>query len=98
MMQRSSRFLSLSGLSGIAAGFWALVGSYFAYQQIHNYYVAYNSRGYSGVDFQSLKLNLIFIASAVLVAALLSALYFHLAPGPQAQRFNLEPHLKTIAD
>lgn len=76
MMQRSSRFLSLSGLSGIAAGFWALIGSYFAYHQIHTYYVAYNSRGYSGAGFQSLKANLILIASAVLVAALLSALYF----------------------
>jgi len=26
MMQRSSRFISLSGLSGIAAGIWALIG------------------------------------------------------------------------
>ena len=76
MMQRSSRFLSLSGLSGIAAGFWALVGSYFAYHQIHGYYVAYNSHGYSGTGFQSLKWNLILIAAAVLVVALLSALYF----------------------
>ena len=31
MMERSSRFISLSGLSGIAAGVCALVGAYFAY-------------------------------------------------------------------
>ncbi|MCY7421081.1 MAG: hypothetical protein LH478_04980 [Chitinophagaceae bacterium] len=31
MMERSSRFISLSGLSGIAAGICALVGAYFAY-------------------------------------------------------------------
>lgn len=30
MMERSSRFISLSGLSGIAAGITALVGAYFA--------------------------------------------------------------------
>lgn len=30
MMERSSRFISLSGLSGIAAGLCALVGAYFA--------------------------------------------------------------------
>ena len=31
MMERSSRFISLSGLSGIAAGCCALIGAYFAY-------------------------------------------------------------------
>jgi hypothetical protein len=36
MMQRSSRFISLSGLSGIAAGIWALIGAYFAYDWILN--------------------------------------------------------------
>lgn len=35
MMERSSRFISLSGLSGIAAGICALVGAYFAYGIIH---------------------------------------------------------------
>jgi len=34
MMERSSRFISLSGLSGIAAGSCALVGAYFAYDVI----------------------------------------------------------------
>jgi hypothetical protein len=76
MMKRSSKFLSLSGLSGIAAGIWALIGSFFAYQQIHNYYILYAEAGYTGSAFQSLKSNLIFIAAAVLATALLSALYF----------------------
>ncbi len=31
LMERSSRFISLSGLSGVAAGFWALLGSIAAY-------------------------------------------------------------------
>ncbi|HNJ27384.1 MAG TPA: hypothetical protein PLQ40_00425, partial [Ferruginibacter sp.] len=34
MMERSSRFISLSGLSGIAAGTCALVGAWFANQVI----------------------------------------------------------------
>ena len=75
LMQRSSKFLSLSGLSGIAAGFWALVGSYFAYDWIHEYYVAYNETGYTGLAFQKLKLSLILLAGAVLAAALVSAFY-----------------------
>ena len=35
MMERSSRFISLSGLSGIAAGVCALAGAWFANQKIH---------------------------------------------------------------
>lgn len=35
MMERSSRFISLSGLSGVAAGVCALGGAWFASKQIH---------------------------------------------------------------
>lgn len=34
LMERSSRFLSLSGLSGICAGVFALLGAYFAYDYL----------------------------------------------------------------
>ncbi len=34
MMERSSRFISLSGLSGVMAGIYALIGAYVAYQVI----------------------------------------------------------------
>src|SRR6516164_10265566 len=37
MMERSSRFISLSGLSGVSAGVCALIGAYIAYGWIHNY-------------------------------------------------------------
>lgn len=77
MMQRSSRFISLSGLSGIAAGFWALAGAYFAYDWIAEYYVRYDNNGnFSGPEFQRLKLNLFLLAGAVLALALISAFYF----------------------
>lgn len=35
MMNRSSRFISLSGLSGILAGVYSLIGAYLAYQTIY---------------------------------------------------------------
>lgn len=35
MMERSSKFLSLSGLSGISAGVCALAGAWYAYQKLH---------------------------------------------------------------
>jgi hypothetical protein len=76
MMQRSSRFISLSGLSGIAAGVWALVGAYFAYDWIYESYNGYDNNGYSELSFQKLKLSLMVLAAAVLGAALVSAFYF----------------------
>lgn len=77
MMQRSSRFISLSGLSGIAAGFWALLGAFFAYDWIVEYYNNYDRNGgYTGPGFQRLKLNLFLLAAAVLGLALISAFYF----------------------
>lgn len=76
LMQRSSRFLSLSGLSGVAAGFWALLGAFFAYDWIAEYYNNYNESGYTGAAFQKLKWSLLLLALAVLGAALLSAFYF----------------------
>lgn len=36
MMDRSSRFISLSGLSGVVAGIFALIGAYFAWQILYS--------------------------------------------------------------
>jgi hypothetical protein len=76
MMQRSSRFISLSGLSGIAAGFWALSGAAIAYNWINNYYVDYNEAGYTATSFGDLKNRLFLLAAAILALSLLSAFYF----------------------
>ena len=75
MMKRSSKYLSLSGLSGIAAGCWALVGAYFAYDWITEYYNNYGD-AYSGAAFQKLKSSLLLLAAAVLAAAIMSAFFF----------------------
>src|SRR5258705_1889778 len=45
IMERSSRFISLSGLSGVAAGICALMGSVIAWQWLGDYYYEYNDRG-----------------------------------------------------
>ncbi len=76
MMKRSSKFLSLSGLSGIAAGFWALAGAYFAQDLISKYYTTYNNVGYTGTNFQKLEHSLLLLAGVVLGASLMSAFFF----------------------
>jgi hypothetical protein len=78
LMERSSRFISLSGLSGVAAGVFALVGAYIArYVIFENYYGEYNARlHFRGSDFTALINQLLALAAAVFAAAFLSAFYF----------------------
>lgn len=78
MMERSSRFISLSGLSGVAAGLWALAGAAIArYIIFKDYYNDYNRRGFfTDNDFSALKIQLLGLAAAVLLASFLSAFYF----------------------
>ncbi|MBK5270566.1 MAG: hypothetical protein JJE22_06090 [Bacteroidia bacterium] len=73
IMERSSRFISLSGLSGIAAGICATVGSWIAWQWINDYDLAGN---FSDHDFDQLKTKLLLLAVAVLAVALVTAFYF----------------------
>lgn len=41
MMERSSRFISLSGLSGVFSGIFALIGAYVAHLLLKNYFREY---------------------------------------------------------
>jgi hypothetical protein len=77
-MERSSRFISLSGLSGIAAGVVALGGAWVARTIIFkDYYVEYNDRGgYNPQDFSTLKTQLLGLAVGVFGLSFLLAFYF----------------------
>ncbi len=76
-MERSSRFVSLSGLSGVAAGVCALAGAFIAHSILNNYYGSYNSSGFfSGDDFSRLKIKLLAVAAAVFIVAFTSSYYF----------------------
>lgn len=76
IMDRSSRFISLSGLSGIAAGVCALAGAVVANNILNNYYGSYNSQGFfSGDDFSRLKIRLAGLAAVVFAMAFASSFY-----------------------
>lgn len=76
IMERSSRFISLSGLSGISAGICALIGAYLGYRMLGSYYGSYNSRGlFSGDDFSMLKIRMAILAGGVFVVAFASSYY-----------------------
>jgi hypothetical protein len=74
MMERSSRFISLSGWSGIAAGVCALAGAGFAHLRIVHYYQS-EYLPYSGA-INKLKFDLILIAILTFVAAFLLSSFF----------------------
>ncbi len=78
MMERSSRFISLSGLSGISAGVCALIGAYVAYPYVYGFkdYIinAVDDRGQGNFDI--FNTYLFWIAASTFLAALVSAFIF----------------------
>ncbi len=77
MMNRSSRFISLSGLSGIFAGIYAIIGAVIAkliLAQNDSVYTTYDSVA-ANVEKPDLIVQLVLIAIAVLVLAIGTAVF-----------------------
>lgn len=73
-MERSSRFISLSGWSGIAVGFWAIIGAWAARYRIKYYY---SNEYTSDISCPAcLKSDLILIAAIVFMVAFITATLF----------------------
>lgn len=72
LMERQSKFLSLSGLSGISAGICGLLGAGFAYWYIEFIFMD----SYNGGDFGALRRALLLDAVLVLISALGLAYFF----------------------
>lgn len=74
MMQRSSKFLSLSGLSGVSAGVAALIGAYVAYLRLKT-----DSLGYEPLATATRRELLSFLlldAFCVILVALIGGIFF----------------------
>ncbi|MCG2588816.1 hypothetical protein [Rhodohalobacter sulfatireducens] len=69
MMEKSSKFLSLSGWAGIMAGIYALTGAYIAYRFFDFYpdEISYSTPALT---------NVVSLALIILVVALLTAIFF----------------------
>ncbi|HEY9008486.1 hypothetical protein [Ohtaekwangia sp.] len=74
MMERSSKFISLSGLSGVMAGIYALAGAFTAYFTLHYPISPMHFRQYSLQSPEAFT-KLILIASVVLVASIATGLW-----------------------
>lgn len=89
MMERSSKFLSLSGLSGIVAGICALVGAAVAYFLILDTgQVQYDQylRSLGDASTSSVRLLLTIDALVVLIIASLGAFYFSMLKSKKANQ------------
>lgn len=82
MMERSSRFISLSGLSGVSAGICALIGSWLAHPYVFGYkdfitYADNTAETYPANNYELIFSNKLFwIAAGTFMAALISAFLF----------------------
>ncbi len=83
MMERSSKFISLSGLSGISAGICALTGVWFAYTTLIQYNREHNilftketGRYVSGNSLDLLTADLLTIALLTFISALITSFLF----------------------
>ncbi len=74
MMNRSSRFISLSGMSGICAGVFSLIGAYLAYETIYSGQEHLEYR-WTNLTTESLIILLI-IALGVILLSVITGIYF----------------------
>jgi hypothetical protein len=84
MMERSGKFLSLSGMSGVMAGIYALGGAAIAYYKVHYPASPLEYRAFSVQDTNILK-ELTIIATIVLVASIATGLWLS---GRKAKKSN----------
>jgi uncharacterized Tic20 family protein len=85
MMERSSRFISLSGLSGVFAGLSALIGGLFVYQLFKTNGLDYFDGEYKLYSI-SLVSEVVLIALIVLVFALSFGIFFTIR---KSRKYNL---------
>lgn len=73
LMERSTRFISLSGLSGIFAGIFALIGSYITWHYLNQDYSGFV---YHANDHTEALRFLGFVAAGVLLLSLAAGIFF----------------------
>jgi hypothetical protein len=86
MMERSAKFISLSGLSGVLAGVYALLGAVAAYYTVHYPISPFHYRIYSIREIDNLW-KLLAIAAVVLVASISTVLWLS---NQKAKKHNLK--------
>ena len=75
MMEKSSRFISLSGISGVFAGLFALTGSIYVYFLFQKNGINYFDKTIKFYD-KEILLQLVVVAFVIMIMAIIFAAYF----------------------
>lgn len=94
MMNRSGKFISLSGLSGISAGIIALVACYFAWDIIYSQ-LEYQNFNRQSISFEQVKL-LFFLGMGTLVLAIGSGMFFTIQKARKKQQVIWDSQSKQL--
>ncbi|SOC80989.1 hypothetical protein SAMN06296241_2559 [Salinimicrobium sediminis] len=76
MMERSTKFLSLTGISGVMAGIYALIGAYLVYRFFYRNSSTDFFTTVTGGEINGSLWNMIFLAFAVLILSVGTAVFF----------------------
>jgi hypothetical protein len=76
IMKESSKFLSLSGLSGVIAGVYALIGAWLGYKAICDFNEGYPREDHFRNEYDQLIVYFFIICAGVLILSILTALLF----------------------
>lgn len=74
IMNKSTKFISLSGLSGVCAGFYALIGAYFARNILLKHNIYDTSR--NTINPNNIEIKLVGIALLVAIISIITGLIF----------------------
>ena len=95
LMERSAKFISLSGLSGILAGIYALTGAWFGYRIVYNEGFSLRYREYYILD-EAIITQLFFIALGVLTLSLVTGLALTLKKAAKKNQNVWNPSSKKM--
>lgn len=94
IMNRASKFISLSGLSGIFAGVFALIGAFFAYKTV---YINQDYLGYRKAILTSETISqLLFIATCTIALSVISGIYFTTRETKKRNQKAWDHHTKRL--
>jgi len=95
IMERSSNFISLSGLSGILIGIYALIGSVFAYRIVY-YEPSIPETGDSYLIWNTTIIKLSILAITVLICAVSTGIYLTMKRDKNKKVSFSEPGFKNL--
>lgn len=95
IMEKSSKFMSISGLSGVLIGSYALIGAFLAYITVYGFRSTFGYRDNYITD-EGIIIKLVLIALAVLIAAITTGYLMARQKAKKAGQHIWNPSSKSL--